>query len=87
MPEASIYFTPLVYTVCVITIIYSSLTTLRQFDLKVIIAYSSIGHMALALMGAFSNTFLGLSGAVLLAVAHGLVSPALFICVGGILYD
>nr|YP_010248542.1 NADH dehydrogenase subunit 4 [Pneumocystis oryctolagi]QTK22306.1 NADH dehydrogenase subunit 4 [Pneumocystis oryctolagi] len=87
LPEASLYFTPLVYTICVITIIYSSLTTLRQVDLKVIIAYSSIGHMALAILGAFSNNLQGLAGSLLLSLAHGLVSPALFICVGGVLYD
>nr|QTK22326.1 NADH dehydrogenase subunit 4 [Pneumocystis sp. 'macacae'] len=87
LPEASLYFTPLVYTICVVTIVYSSLTTLRQIDLKVIIAYSSIGHMAICIMGAFSNNLNGIAGSILLAVAHGLVSPALFICVGGILYD
>lgn len=87
LPEASIYYTPWVYTICVITILYSSLTTLRQIDLKVIIAYSSIGHMALCILGAFSNTLEGIEGSILLAIAHGLVSPALFICVGGVLYD
>lgn len=87
LPEASLYYTPWVYTICVITIIYSSLTTLRQVDLKVIIAYSSIGHMALCILGAFSNTLEGIEGSILLAIAHGFVSPALFICVGGILYD
>lgn len=87
LPEASLYYTPWVYTICVITIIYSSLTTLRQIDLKVIIAYSSVGHMAICILGAFSNNLEGIEGSVLLAIAHGLVSPALFICVGGILYD
>nr|YP_010248558.1 NADH dehydrogenase subunit 4 [Pneumocystis canis]QTK22337.1 NADH dehydrogenase subunit 4 [Pneumocystis canis]QTK22367.1 NADH dehydrogenase subunit 4 [Pneumocystis canis] len=87
LPEASLYFTPFVYTICVLTIIYASLTTLRQVDLKVIIAYSSIGHMAMCIMGAFSNNLQGLVGSLFLSLAHGLVSPALFICVGGILYD
>nr|QTK22352.1 NADH dehydrogenase subunit 4 [Pneumocystis canis] len=87
LPEASIYFTPFVYTICVVTIIYASLTTLRQVDLKVIIAYSSIGHMAMCVIGAFSNNLQGLAGSLFLSLAHGLVSPALFICVGGILYD
>nr|QTK22382.1 NADH dehydrogenase subunit 4 [Pneumocystis sp. 'ludovicianus'] len=87
LPEASLYYTPLVYLICVITIIYSSLTTLRQSDLKVIIAYSSIGHMAICTLGAFSNTLDGIEGSILLAIAHGLVSPALFVSVGGILYD
>lgn len=87
LPEASLYFTPLVYVICVITILYTSLTTLRQIDIKVIIAYSSIGHMGVTLMGAFSNTIQGIEGSILLGLAHGLISPALFIIAGGVLYD
>lgn len=87
LPEATLYFTPFVYSICVITIIYASLTTLRQIDLKVIIAYSSISHMAVCILGVFSNNILGLDGSIFLGLAHGLVSPALFIIVGGILYD
>ena len=85
-PEASSYFTPLVYTLCTISIIYTSLSTLRQVNLKSIIAYASISHMAIATMGVFSNTVQGIEGSILLSVAHGLASPALFICVG-VLYD
>ncbi|RUS23433.1 NADH dehydrogenase subunit 4, partial [Endogone sp. FLAS-F59071] len=85
-PEASGYFTPLVYTFCVISIIYTSLTILRQIDLKSIIAYSSVGHMAIAVLGIFSNSLSGIEGSILLMLAHGIVSPALFICVG-VLYD
>lgn len=87
LPEASIYFTPLVYTIGVITIIYASLTTLRQIDMKVIIAYSSIGHVAIILMGAFSNNIQGIEGSIILGIAHGFISPALFIITGGCLYE
>jgi len=86
LPEASSYFAPLVYTLCVVSIIYASLSTLRQVDLKGIIAYSSIPHVAIATMGLFSNSLQGIEGAMLLSLAHGLVSPALFICVA-IIYD
>nr|XP_023893428.1 uncharacterized protein LOC112005410 [Quercus suber]BAW99863.1 NADH dehydrogenase subunit 4 [Taphrina flavorubra JCM 22207] len=87
LPEATVYFTPLVYTIGVITIIYASLTTLRQIDMKVIIAYSSIGHVAIILMGAFSNNIQGIEGSILLGIAHGFISPALFIITGGCLYE
>jgi len=86
LPEASEFFTPLVYTLCLISILYSCLSTLRQSNLKSIIAYSSIGHMAIAILGVFSNTTLGIEGGLLLGFAHGLVSPALFVCVG-IIYE
>lgn len=87
LPEATYYFTPFVQTICVITIIYSSLTTLRQNDIKALVAYSSVAHMGFVVLGLFSNTIQGIEGAILLSIAHGLVSPALFICVGGVLYD
>ena len=87
LPEATLYFTPLVYTIGVITIIYASLTTLRQIDMKVIIAYSSIGHVAIILMGAFSNNIQGIEGSIMLGIAHGFISPALFIITGGCLYE
>jgi len=58
-----------------------------QNDLKVIVAYSSVSHMAVCILGVFSNSIAGLQGSYLLGLAHGLISPALFICVGGILYD
>jgi NADH-ubiquinone oxidoreductase chain 4 len=87
LPEATSYFSPLVQTIAVITLIYSSLTTLRQTDFKVLVAYSSIAHMSVVVIGLFSNTIQGIEGAILLSIAHGLVSPAMFFCVGGILYD
>lgn len=87
LPDASNYFSPLVQTIAIITIIYASLATIVQLDTKRLIAYSSIGHMSVVVLGIFSNTILGIEGAILLALAHGFVSPALFICVGGIIYD
>ncbi|PAK79868.1 NADH-quinone oxidoreductase subunit M, partial [Lentilactobacillus kefiri] len=87
LPEATSYFAPLVQTICVVTLVYSSLTTLRQTDFKVLIAYSSIAHMAVVVIGLFSNTLQGIEGGILLGIAHGFVSPALFYCLGGIIYD
>lgn len=87
LPEASLYYTPIIYTICIITIIYTSMVTLRLIDLKTIIAYSSISHMGICLMGAFSNTIQGIQGSILLGITHGLISPVLFIIVGAILYD
>lgn len=87
LPDATSYFSPLVQTIAVITLIYASLATLRQTDFKALVAYSSIGHMAVVVLGLFSNTVQGFEGAILLSIAHGVVSPALFILVGGVLYD
>lgn len=87
LPEATSYFSPLVQTIAVVTLVYSSLTTLRQTDFKVLVAYSSIAHMSVVVIGLFSNTLQGIEGAILLGIAHGIVSPAMFMCVGGILYD
>lgn len=87
LSDAVVLYTPLVYVLCVITIIYTSIITLRQTDLKVIIAYSSISHMAVCILGVLSNNLIGISGSLILSVAHGFVSPGLFIIVGGILYD
>src|SRR5690348_101068 len=86
LPDSTHFFSPLVQTVAVITLIFASLATLRQTDLKAIIAMSSIAHMAVTILGIFSNNIQGIEGAILLSIAHGFVSPALFICVGGILY-
>ncbi|RYE15044.1 MAG: NADH-quinone oxidoreductase subunit M [Rickettsiales bacterium] len=86
-PDASDYFSPLVQTVAVITIIYASLATLRQTDFKAMIAYSSVAHMGVVLLGLSSNTIQGIEGAILLGIAHAFVSPALFILLGGVLYD
>lgn len=85
-PEASAFFTPLVYTFSIFGVIYASITTLQQVDLKKIIAYSSVGHMGLVTIGLFSANSQGILGAILLMISHGIVSSALFLCVG-ILYE
>nr|AYR06687.1 NADH dehydrogenase subunit 4 [Rhodogorgon sp.] len=85
-PIATIYFTPLVYTLSLIAALYASLTTLRQVDLKKIIAYSSVSHMGFVTIGIFTLNTQGVEGSIILMLSHGLVSSALFICVG-ILYD
>jgi NADH:ubiquinone oxidoreductase subunit 4 (subunit M) len=69
-----------------ISILYASLTTIRQTDLKRIIAYSSIAHMNLAVLGIFSYTHQGIDGAIYLMISHGITSGALFACIG-VLYD
>lgn len=86
-PDATNYFSPLVQTIAIITLIFASLATIIQQDTKALIAYSSIAHMSIVILGLFSNTIQGIEGAILLALAHGFVSPALFICVGGIIYE
>jgi NADH:ubiquinone oxidoreductase subunit 4 (subunit M) len=85
-PEASVYFTPMIYTISAVAIIYVSLTTLRQVDLKKIIAYSSVAHMNLVTLGIFSFNIIGLEGSILQSISHGFVSGAMFLMVG-ILYD
>jgi NADH-ubiquinone oxidoreductase chain 4 len=87
LPLATISLTPIVYVICVITIIYASLSTLRTIDVKEIIAYSSVAHAAVYVLGVFSNTIQGIEGAILLGLGHGFVSSGLFFCVGGVLYD
>ena len=87
LPKASLNYTYIVYVIGVITIIYASFSTLRTIDIKELIAYSSVSHAAVYLIGAFSNTIQGIEGAIVLGLAHGFVSPGLFICAGGILYD
>jgi NADH-quinone oxidoreductase subunit M len=84
--EATNYYLPLVDTFALIGIIYASLTTIRQVDLKRIIAYSSIAHMNLVVLGLFSENIQGVSGAIFLMLAHGIVSSGLFFLVG-VLYD
>jgi len=87
LPDATNYFNPLVQTIAIIAIIYASFSTIIQQDTKRLIAYSSIAHMGVVVLGIFSNTIQGIEGGILLALGHGFVSPALFICVGGIIYD
>ena len=87
LPKASLDYTFIVYTISVITIIYASISTIRTTDIKELIAYSSVCHAAVYLIGAFSNSIQGLEGSIVLGLAHGFVSSGLFICAGGILYD
>ena len=85
-PYASVYFLPLVYTICIISIVYSSLTAIRQSDLKKVIAYASVAHMNTIILGLFSLNIQGVEGSILQMISHGIVSSALFFLVG-ILYD
>ena len=87
LPKASLDYTYIVYLIGVITIIYASFSTLRTIDVKELIAYSSVSHAAVYLLGVFSNTIQGIEGGIVLGLAHGFVSSGLFICAGGILYD
>ena len=80
-PLACEYYAPLVYTLSIIGIIYASLTTIRQTDLKRIIAYSSVGHMGVVTIGIFTQNVEGIEGSIFLQIAHGIVSSALFIVV------
>jgi NADH-quinone oxidoreductase subunit M len=85
-PDASHYFAPLVFAMSVIAIIYTSLVALVQEDMKKLIAYSSVAHMGFVTMGLFASNTQGVQGAVYQMVSHGLVSGALFLCVG-VVYD
>ncbi|MDO8878164.1 MAG: NADH-quinone oxidoreductase subunit M, partial [Pseudolabrys sp.] len=85
-PLASLDFTPLVYTLSVVAIIYTSLVALMQEDVKKLIAYSSVAHMGFVTMGIFAANQQGVAGAVFQMISHGIVSGALFLCVG-VVYD
>ena len=86
LPEASLYFTPFVFSLSILGIIYASFTAIRQTDLKRIIAYTSIAHMNLVMLGIFSFNVVGIEGAILQSLSHGFVSSALFLLVG-VIYD
>jgi NADH-quinone oxidoreductase subunit M len=86
LQEASAYFTPLMYTLSVVAIIYTSLVALAQEDMKKLIAYSSIAHMGFVTIGMFSLKQQGVEGSVFQMLSHGIVSGALFLCVG-VVYD
>jgi proton-translocating NADH-quinone oxidoreductase chain M len=85
-PEASLYFSPLVYLLSVLGVIYASLSAIRQTDLKRIIAYSSVAHMNLVTLGIFSFNTIGIEGSILQSISHGFVSGAMFLLIG-VLYD
>ena len=85
-PAASWQFTPLVFALSVIAIVYTSLVAFRQTDFKKLIAYSSVAHMGFVTLGIFSGTLLGEQGALFQMLSHGVISGALFLCVG-VVYD
>ncbi len=85
-PDASQYFAPFIWTLSVIAIVYTSLVALVQDDMKKLIAYSSVAHMGFVTMGLFSMTQQGVQGAIFQMISHGIVSGALFLCVG-VVYD
>ena len=81
-PQASFYFTPFVYTVSLLGIVYASLTAIRQTDFKRIIAYTSVAHMNVVMLGIFSFNNVGIEGAILQSLSHGFVASALFVIIG-----
>lgn len=85
-PQASFFFAPLVYTIAAIGIVYTSFTAIRQTDFKRIIAYTSIAHMNLAVLGIFSFNSVGIEGAIFQSLSHGFVASALFLVIG-VVYD
>ena len=85
-PEASLFFAPLVFTLSVIAIIVTSLIALVQTDMKKLIAYSSVAHMGFVTLGIFTFTVQGIEGGIIQMISHGIVSAALFLCVG-VVYD
>jgi NADH-quinone oxidoreductase subunit M len=86
LPEASEFFTPLIYTLSVVAVIYTSLVALMQDDMKKLIAYSSVAHMGFVTIGIFTPNALGLDGSIIQMLSHGIVSAALFLGVG-VVYD
>ena len=86
LPDASEFFTPLVFTLSVVAIIYASLVALMQADMKKLVAYSSVAHMGFVTMGVFTFTVQGIEGGIFVMLSHGLVSGALFLVVG-VVYD
>jgi NADH-quinone oxidoreductase subunit M len=85
-PLASEFFTPLIFTLSIIAIIYTSLVALMQEDMKKLIAYSSVAHMGYVTLGIFTFTKQGIEGSIFQMISHGLISAALFLCVG-VVYD
>ena len=86
LSKSTFFFLPLTDTFAIVSIIYASLTTIRQIDMKRIIAYSSVAHMNLVVLGIFSGNIQGISGSIFLMIAHGIVSSALFFLIG-VIYD
>ena len=86
LPEASQYFAPMIYALSIVAVVYTSLVALAQEDMKKLIAYSSVAHMGIVTLGIFSFNQQGIEGALFTMLSHGVVSGALFLCVG-VLYD
>jgi len=85
-PDATVYFTPFIFGLSIIAVIYTSLVALAQEDMKKLIAYSSVAHMAFVTAGTFTLTIQGIEGAIFQMLSHGIVSAALFLVVG-VVYD
>ena len=86
LPDASAVFAPMMIALSLIAIVYASLVALAQTDMKKLVAYSSVAHMGYVTLGIFSGNSIGLEGAMMVMLSHGLVSAALFLCVG-VVYD
>jgi len=86
LPDASQYFAPMIYVLSVVAVVYTSLVAMAQEDMKKLIAYSSVAHMGIVTLGIFTFNQQGIEGALFTMLAHGVVSGALFLCVG-VLYD
>jgi NADH-quinone oxidoreductase subunit M len=86
LPEASEFFAPMIFSLSVVAVIYTSLVALAQEDMKKLIAYSSVAHMGFVTIGIFTFNTQGIEGAIMVMLSHGVVSAALFLCVG-VIYD
>ncbi len=86
LPDASVFFTPMIFALSIVAIVYTSLVALMQSDMKKLIAYSSVAHMGIVTIGIFTLNPLGIAGSIVQMLSHGLVSGALFMCVG-VVYD
>ncbi|MCX8133685.1 MAG: NADH-quinone oxidoreductase subunit M [Roseococcus sp.] len=86
LPDASQYFAPMIYALSIVAVVYTSLVALAQEDMKKLIAYSSVAHMGMVTLGIFTFNQQGIEGALFTMLSHGVVSGALFLCVG-VLYD
>lgn len=84
--DATYFFLPFVYTLCLLGIIYTCCSTIRQVDLKKVIAYASVSHMSFVILGLFTSNIQGIGGSVFLMLSHGIVSSGLFFCIGCV-YD
>nr|AAG23678.1 NADH dehydrogenase subunit 4 [Thraustochytrium aureum] len=85
-PLGTLFYKPLIYVIASVAVVYTSITALRQTDIKRVIAYASVAHINMTIIGLFSLNLVGIEGSIFQIIAHGVVSGALFICVG-VLYD